>query len=127
MKRLRKAPRRQRAATTASREHLLRVSREAGATIDIKQLADLTGDHVNTTYKKVNAGMFPSIRLGGRGKIAVLTQPTIEILLGQRPPGGSLPDRPAKKRRTVKRAKKKRAAKSKPAARKSEAAGAVVP
>jgi hypothetical protein len=87
-----------------------------------------TGDRIGTNYKKVRAGFFPSIRYG-KGKYAVLTEPALGILRGQRPPRGQVPDRPdgavKKRRRTAKRsaAKKKRA---KPIAKKGEVAPAAV-
>jgi hypothetical protein len=93
----------------------------------VEELAELTNDAIRRTYDKVRAGLFPSIRLGPQGRYAVLTEPALAILRGQRPPGGQLPDRPdsavKKRRHTAKRsaAKKKKRAKSKPVAKKSEA------
>ncbi|HSS85714.1 MAG TPA: hypothetical protein VLL30_18315 [Reyranella sp.] len=113
-------------ATTAPREPLSLANFPTTPTTTVKVLAGFTGDKIATTYKKIRAGFFPSIRLG-KGKYAVLTVPTLQILRGERPPGRMLPDRPdsaVKKRR--RKAKRKRAAKPKPAARKGEVAPAAV-
>jgi hypothetical protein len=101
--------------------------------MSIEQLAELTGDGRDSAYEKVRAGVFPSLRLGSRGKYAVLTAPTLEILRGQREPGRPV-DRPEggaeKRRRTTRskaKAKKKRPAKQKPVVPKGEVAPAAAP
>jgi hypothetical protein len=113
--------------------------------MSVKDLAKITGKSLKTSYKKVNAGFYPSIRLG-RGQITVLTEPTLAILRGERPPGplagmspaaapadaqkmvpGLLPARPAsavKKRRPKRRGKSR--VKPKAASKKGEAAPAAV-
>jgi hypothetical protein len=40
-------------------------------------------------------GIYPSIRVGEKGKIAVLTMPALQILRGERPPGPAKADEPA--------------------------------
>jgi hypothetical protein len=80
------------------------------ATISVEELAKLTNDGLHSTYEKVRGGVYPSIRLR-KGKYAVLTQPTLEILAGLRAPGGQVPDRPdgapKKRRRRVARKSRK--------------------
>jgi len=76
-------------ATTAPRKRLSLANPPTDATMTIEELAELTEDGRNSTYEKVRAGLFPSIRLR-RGKIAVLTVPALQILRGERPPGGTL-------------------------------------
>jgi hypothetical protein len=92
-------------------------------TITVRQLRELTGDGIVTTYKKLKTGIFPSIRLGRQGRIAVLTEPTMAILRGERLPGRVQPAKAMNKRqRTATRSTvNKRAAKAQPVARKGDA------
>lgn len=87
------------------REWLSLANLPSRPTMDIHELSALTGDGLNTSYEKVRAGMFPAIRLGRRGKWAILTAPALEILRGERPPGplpgGKLPASKAKRRKKV--------------------------
>jgi hypothetical protein len=58
-----------------------------GATMSVDDLAELADMGRNQAYAAVRQGIYPSIRVGEKGKIAVLVQPTLQILRGERPPG----------------------------------------
>ena len=79
----------------------------------------------NQLYQLVASGIFPFVRSGRR--IDLLRKPTLEILRGERPPGGQPTEHlnlAIKKHWPATRAtaKKKRSTRSKPVVRKSEVA-----
>lgn len=86
MKRPSQRRRRRRRAAAVRKQPFSLTNPPTGRGMSVEELSKLTGKSLKTSYKKVNAGFYPSIRLG-RGQITVLTEPTMAILRGEREPG----------------------------------------
>lgn len=60
-------------------------------TMSVDELAELIGSGRNQAYEAVRQGIYPSVRVGTKGAIKVLTLPTLKILRGEQPPGALAP------------------------------------